>query len=201
MLQQSRNEFPFECFKMEATNILTELDDLHKMKKRQIDRVFNVLFDNMPSGLKDMPINDTLEKLLTLVRKKVNDFTQDLANDHKDEHEKVVEDSMADFRDEIDECDNQNKVDNLTSTVKKLNPIKNIKMLKNLDNITMIGENDSDNAKKQDYSVGIFYYLKDGTKVETKLKDLKAIDLENLHDNCLSDVQDVCELLIDIQKC
>ena len=100
MLQQSCNELPLECFKMEASNILTELNDLHQTKKRQIDRVFNVIFDNMPNSLKDMPINDTLEKLLTLVRKKVNEFAQDLCDETVDDEEKIVEDSMADFRDE-----------------------------------------------------------------------------------------------------
>lgn len=81
MLQASRNELPYECFKMEAQNFLTELHDLHIIRKRQIDRVFNVLFDNMPSELKDMPINETMEKLLTLLRKKLNDITDDLAID------------------------------------------------------------------------------------------------------------------------
>ncbi len=81
MLAASRSELPFECFKMEAQNFLTELNDLHIIRKRQIDRIFNVLFDNMPSELKDMPINETMEKLLTLLRKKLSDISDNLAID------------------------------------------------------------------------------------------------------------------------
>ncbi len=105
MLQQSRNDLPFECFQMEAVNVLTSLASYHETKKRQIDRVFNVLFDNLPEELKKASINDTLEKMLSLARKKLTEeipenpgsgIEEDIAENHRD----IVEDSISDYCDD-----------------------------------------------------------------------------------------------------
>lgn len=101
MPDQSRNDLPFECFQMEAVNVLTELQSCHETKKRQIDRVFNVLFDNLPEDLKNAPINGTLEKLLTLARKKINSTITDKDSlDDNTVHQDIIEDSLTDFSDD-----------------------------------------------------------------------------------------------------
>ena len=93
----SSNDYSLECFKMEATNILTDLNDCHKIKNRQIDRVFNTLFDNIPNEMKNLPINDVLEKLFTAARKKVENITKDLTDDTE-----IVDESIIDFNDDMD---------------------------------------------------------------------------------------------------
>lgn len=84
---------------------------------------------------------------------------------------------------------------NLTSTVKKLNPIKN--STKAMDNwAPIIDEQSIITPQSDSYCVGLYYYLKDGTKVETKLKDLKAIDLQNIHENCSEDIKNICDFYV-----
>ncbi len=103
MLQQSRNDLPFECFQMEAATVLTSLSSYHETKKRQIDRVFNVLFDNLPEELKNASINDALEKLLTLARKKLIEEIPEnpgIEGDTAQHHRNIVEDSISDYCDD-----------------------------------------------------------------------------------------------------
>ena len=108
MLEQSRMDLPFECFQMEALNVLTSLDSYHETKKRQIDRVFDVLIDNLPDDLKNEPINETLEKLIVLAMTKITeaiaeDPSAELEDDMTvmtEENRKIIEDSIEDYCDD-----------------------------------------------------------------------------------------------------
>jgi hypothetical protein len=92
------SDFSFENFKDETNGILRDLSLCYKNKKRQIDRVFDVIFDNLPNELKCVPINHTLEQLLTIIRKKIEDVTLDL-NDESKENE-IIDDSINHFNDD-----------------------------------------------------------------------------------------------------
>ncbi len=89
---------------------------------------------------------------------------------------------------------------NLTSTVKKINPIKPYDKLKldtKINEQSIIGEEECGQLKKDHgYCVGLYYYQKDGTKIEKNLRDLKLIDFNNVHYDCADDLSHVCEVLI-----
>jgi len=87
----------------------------------------------------------------------------------------------------------------LTSTVKKVNPIKPFDKLKldtKINEQSIIGEEESGPLKRDKYCVGIYYYQKDGSKVEKSLKDLKLIDFRSIHDECADDLNQICEVFI-----
>lgn len=93
----------------------------------------------------------------------------------------------------------------MTSTVKKLNPVKkNVFDKHKLENMinehSMISEVVTELKPKDEYCVGIVYYLKDGTKVEKKLKELKSADVQEIHDNCLDDVKMISDLVVNVKK-
>jgi hypothetical protein len=93
----------------------------------------------------------------------------------------------------------------MSSTVKKLNPTKSRILEKHhkiINEHSMIGELDCEptNKKTEDICVGIFYYLKDGTKVEKKLIDLNTIDLDEIHESCSDDVKDIQEIYVSVQR-
>jgi hypothetical protein len=83
----------------------------------------------------------------------------------------------------------------LTSTVKKINPIKSsTKAMENW--APIIDEQSIITSQSDSYCVGLYYYLKDGTRVETKLKDLKEVDLQNIHENCAEDIKEICDFYV-----
>lgn len=93
MLQQLQTE-NFECFKMEANELLLQMKNYHKNRRRQIERAFDLINDNMPEDLKTIPMSEILEKLLSVIRNKLHNFTQNLVNETD-----IVDESLysADF--------------------------------------------------------------------------------------------------------
>ena len=93
MLQQSQNE-TFECFKMEASEILSEMKNYHSHRERQIERVFDIINDNLPDDLKNETLSETFEKFLSVIRNQVQNYTEQLVNQTD-----IVDDSLysADF--------------------------------------------------------------------------------------------------------
>lgn len=58
----------YDNFKLEAKNIIIELDEYHSTKKRQIEHCFAKLLDNIPKEIIDLPINQCIEDYLRLVQ-------------------------------------------------------------------------------------------------------------------------------------
>ena len=92
MLAQ-QSEMTFENFRMETRTIIDELGTCHNNKRRQIDRIFDILSDNVPSELKDEPINETFEQLLSAIRKKLYDITVETAGDETNQHD-IIDESI-----------------------------------------------------------------------------------------------------------
>ena len=55
-------------FKLEAKNIISELEKLYRAGSRQIDLTFSKLCDNLPTEIVDVPINECLEAYLNFVK-------------------------------------------------------------------------------------------------------------------------------------
>ena len=106
----------------------------------------------------------------------------------------------------------------MTSTVKKVNNLKDPNFLPKtkFDSIineqSIITENERGNTKDDNFAVGIYYFLKDGSKVKkffillicnlinlihfykkatTKISELRDIDIKDVHSNCVDDLNDL----------
>ena len=92
-------------FKIEADHILGELEAAYESKRRQIDNCFQIMYDNIPKEIRDIPLNETFQQLIYLVR---HQLMERVSESHGEETDQAVTDTdeattdeLTSFNDEI----------------------------------------------------------------------------------------------------
>ena len=94
-ISTDRKSITLENFKLESRNLLAELENYYEVKKRSIDHCFQILLDNLPNEIKNIPINKIYESYANQIEEKSNNSEENSEEEHQDIDVTEFQDDMT----------------------------------------------------------------------------------------------------------